>query len=180
MTSCPKCGTEYQQVTDPDVGTARSICECEVLNKCSKCKRGQYEPINQARLDLDGDVRHYTCAHHGLMEAESFSIPAPPIGTKLKNVPKPTPPPAPVITNPESCSGMEILDRGWTVTKWLETKRAVLEDLKDPQNKYDVMCTESSCKFQHPYSKRKLEADDDRHSIRVVCPKCGHGGYRIL
>ena len=189
MDVCPKCGTTFQQAGNTEDGYVRSICECEHSQKCFKCKRGQYQPVNQALLDLDGDVRNYACARHGHIEAEEFRVPETPIGEKPKTkttvvvVPaeKLTPPPSLPAKPPlNERSGMEVLDHGWTVTKWSETKRAALEDLKDPRNKYSVLCTNAECKLEHSYGKRKIEADDGKHILMIVCPKCGHTGYRIL
>ena len=86
MEPCPKCGTEYQRVSDPDVGIARSICECELAHPCFRCKRGHHQPINQARLDNDDEVRHYACAQHGLMDAEAFPVPTAPIAVREARV----------------------------------------------------------------------------------------------
>ena len=74
--TCSNCGTEYTQAGNSDEGYVRSICYCDRDQKCFKCKRGDFHPVNQALLDLELEVKHYACAKHGHLEAESFPIPA--------------------------------------------------------------------------------------------------------
>jgi hypothetical protein len=123
------------------------------------------------------------------LEAEDFEPPAAAIGEKVKPAKKtsapastvkpPSPPLVPVgdsLSNERS--GMEVLESAYLVKRFSETKRAVQEDLKSKASQYEVACL--NCKSVHMYGKRKILADDDKYSIKVVCPKCDHTGYRIL
>ena len=38
MEQCPKCGTSWESAGNSEDGYVRSICECEVAEKCFKCK----------------------------------------------------------------------------------------------------------------------------------------------
>lgn len=172
---CPKCGTTYLVVTDEDA-RSRSICECEITQKCLKCKKGFHEPVNQAVIDVDNDVVRYSCARHGVIGGEEFEIPAAPIGSKQKLKP-PTPIPV-VAPSTSSESSMEILEKGWTAAKWKQVKESVLEDLKDPKQQYKVVC--SSCQKEHVHGKRKIKADENKFLMQLVCPFCSAPGYRIL
>lgn len=121
--SCLQCGTEYQQAGSPDEGYVRSICPCEREQKCFKCKRGDFHPVNQALLDLDYDVRHYACARHGHLEAESFPLPEKlievraPVKAAKKERTK-TPEPEPVVPVRTSSP--------WPSTDTVETYKAEL------------------------------------------------------
>lgn len=180
MEECPKCGTSWESAGNSEDGYVRSICECEVAEKCFKCKRGQHQPVNQALLHLDFEVKAYACAKHGHLEADSFPIPAAPIGAKPKAKVEspPTPPTTPV--NKESRKDQEVVEHGYHVSSWSNTKRAVMEDLKDKASRYHVQCTDAGCGNKHLYSDRKIQVNDEKTFIRIVCPKCAGSGYRIL
>lgn len=181
MEQCPKCGTTWESAGNSEDGYVRSICECEVAEKCFKCKRGQHQPVNQALLHLDFDVKAYACAKHGHLEAESFPVPAAPIGAKLKaKVEAPAPTPKAEAVSRESRQNMVIEEYGYYVSSWSDTKRAVLEDLKDKASRYPVQCTNTGCDHRHLYSDRKIQVNDEKTLVRIVCPKCAGGGYRIL
>jgi hypothetical protein len=180
MEQCPKCGTAYQHAGNSEDGYVRSICECEHAQKCFKCKRGQQQPVNQALLHLDFEVKSYACAKHGHLEAESFQTPTAPIGTKTRMKAEPAPAPMVEPVNRESRKDMEIVEHGYQVRSWSETKRALVEDMKDKTSRYHVVCTDASCNHKHLYSDRKLQVNDEKTFIKIVCPKCSSGSYRIL
>lgn len=77
--TCSKCGAEHAQAGDSDTGYVRAICYCEREQRCFKCKRGDFHPVNQALLDLEYEVRRYACSRHGHLDAEGFSVPTAPV-----------------------------------------------------------------------------------------------------
>ena len=74
--NCDRCGEAYTVAGNSEDGYLRTLCSCAEGQKCFKCKRGDRHSVNQALLDLDFEVRHYACARHGHLEAESFAVPA--------------------------------------------------------------------------------------------------------
>lgn len=174
--TCTKCYALYTQVGNPDDGYARSICACEREQKCFKCKRGESNPVNQAILDLDDEVRWYACAKHGHLEAEHLEPPEvakPPVEKKVA---------APTVKRTVVMSNLGPGLRGntpWTKETWASNMEAVYKELKGPGQDYKVVCSSDKCSAVHLFGKRKVIADNANFSFRIVCPKCGEDSYKV-
>ena len=177
---CPRCGTSYQICGDPEEGYARSICECEVSQKCPRCKRGSSLPVNQAVLDNQQEVVLYACRKHGRFEAEDFKVPTPVIGAKVKTEVAPAPKAPVVVEAPDPDKVRDVIESGWTAASLPKVKKAVQQELKRKENDYALVCTNGSCRYEHTFSRRDLEINEKTCTITIVCPKCRFSGYRIL
>jgi len=162
--TCSNCGTEYTQAGNSDEGYVRSICHCDREQKCFKCKRGDFHPVNQALLDLDFDVRYFACARHGHLEAESFPLPerlievkAPAKSSKKEPVKKKEPPP---VTSTFTMSP-------WPSTDTVETYKSELVKSRELVTCLNCGVEQKFCHF------------DVRLGVSTIpvpyCPLCGNG-----
>lgn len=181
---CENCGATYDLVGDNEEGYFRSLCECEGTHRCAKCKRGSYQPINQAELDLQYDVRRYLCRAHGGVEAADFPEMSDSVPKKKRTVVEvveakaPEPPPDPT-KNPRA--GMRIEEHAYLKTKeqkWGALKKEVAAARKNKENDFKVKC--STCQHEHWDSARKNVPDEEHKVIRILCPKCDGPSFTIL
>lgn len=152
MTSCPTCGGAYITVEG-----ARSICPCELKQKCKRCR----EPANQAVVDLEGDVRWFTCAKHGAIDGEGLQRPKAAVAKPLPPKPAPPPPPAPK-----------------PVPRPPPKPQAPRRDLRD-LNEFRIEVSESDafaecrrCHRRLPF-KQYVCSLDEYKLPRAACPSCG-------
>ena len=172
---CVKCGAAYEQAGNSDDGYVRTICSCERDEKCGKCKRGDFHPVNQALLDLDYEVRRYACSKHGHLEAESFPIPEKLIEVKAafkfnkepKGRKKAEPPPK-----------REPKPRPVVVEKPRRDLRNIDEFKADlASSKEIVICTDCDALIKFNTFNVVL----DEHNLpRPLCPICGKGRAQFL
>lgn len=156
--TCTICGTAYEQAGNSDDGYVRTICSCEREQKCFKCKRGDFHPVNQALLDLDFELRHYACAKHGHLEAESFCIPEKLIEVKpVVKLSKKEAPTAPVIRQASP----------WPSTDTVESYKAELSKSRQLVTCLNCGVEQRFCDF------------DVRLGVSTIpvpyCPLCGNG-----
>lgn len=161
--TCPQCGTDFTQAGNSDEGYVRSICPCDALQKCFRCKRGDLHPVNQALLDLDLEVRRYACAKHGHLEAESFPVPStapkPKRAVTSQPLPEkvPKPKPAQKVEKPSTVKDLTSLE-------------AFANELSN--NRDYVICLHCSIVQRFCDFKTRL---DEYGLPEALCKRCGKG-----